>query len=136
MRISDWSSDVCSSDLWKFRSPPGLETEIFAGLGAKPIVMDFTEVFTAMETGIIEGTDYSGLANNVSIGLYDLVKHATYPGFPSMPSDHLAIRKDAWDALPDDLKRIVEVALQQLSFQNALPFEVEHNKAAAAHREQ
>src|SRR3546814_21139990 len=57
---------------WKFRSPPGLETEIFAGLGAKPIVMDFTEVFTAMETGIIEGTDYSGLANNVSIGLYDL----------------------------------------------------------------
>lgn len=121
---------------WKFRSPPGLETEIFAGLGAKPIVMDFTEVFTAMETGIIEGTDYSGLANNVSIGLYDLVKHATYPGFHSMPSDHLAIRKDAWDALPDDLKRIVEVAMQKLSFQTALTFEVENNKAAAALREQ
>jgi TRAP-type C4-dicarboxylate transport system substrate-binding protein len=38
---------------WKFRSPPGLETEIFANLGAKPIVMDFTEIFTALETGII-----------------------------------------------------------------------------------
>ncbi|HKK97627.1 MAG TPA: C4-dicarboxylate ABC transporter substrate-binding protein, partial [Marivita sp.] len=36
---------------WKFRSPPGMETEIFANLGASPIVMDFTEVFTALETG-------------------------------------------------------------------------------------
>src|SRR3546814_20961282 len=53
-----------------------------------------------------------------------------------MPSDHLAIRKDAWDALPDDLKRIVEVAMQKLSFQTALTFEVENNKAAAALREQ
>jgi len=121
---------------WKFRSPPGMETEIFANLGAKPIVMDFTEVFTAVETGIIEGTDYSGLANNVSIGMYDLVKHATYPGFHSMPSDHLAIRKDAWDALPDDLKRIVEVAMQKLAFQTALTFEVANNEAAAKLRDQ
>ena len=83
---------------WKFRSPPGLETEIFAELGASPIVMDFTEIFTALETGIIDGADASGLANNVGLGLYDLVDHATYPGFHSMPSDHLAIRKDAWDA--------------------------------------
>ena len=120
---------------WKFRSPPGLETEIFAELGASPIVMDFTEVFTAMETGIIDGADYSGLANNVSIGLYDLVEHATYPGFHSMPSDHLAIRKDAWDALPEDLQRIIDVAMQKLAFQTALTFEVKNNEAAAMLRE-
>ena len=41
---------------WKFRSPPGLETEIFSAMGASPIVMDFTEIFTALETGIIDGT--------------------------------------------------------------------------------
>ena len=37
---------------WKFRSPPGLETEIFANLGAKPIVMDFTEIFTAKVSAV------------------------------------------------------------------------------------
>ena len=42
---------------WKFRSPPGLETKIFEKLGAKPIVMDFTEIFTALESGIIDGAD-------------------------------------------------------------------------------
>ena len=93
--------------------------------------MDFTEVFTALETGIIDGADASGLANNVGLGLYDLAEHATYPGFHSMPSDHLAIRKDVWDGLPPDIQRIFEVAMQKLSFQTALTFEVENAKAAA-----
>jgi TRAP-type mannitol/chloroaromatic compound transport system substrate-binding protein len=115
---------------WKFRSPPGLETEIFAELGASPVVMDFTEVFTALETGIIDGADASGLANNVGLGLYDLTKNATYPGFHSMPSDHLAIRKDVWDGLPEDIQRIFSVAMQKLAFQTALTFEVENAKAA------
>ncbi|MGF1624931.1 MAG: TRAP transporter substrate-binding protein [Alphaproteobacteria bacterium] len=117
---------------WKFRSPPGLETEIFAELGASPVVMDFTEVFTALETGIIDGADASGLANNRGLGLHDLVNHATFPGFHSMPSDHLAIRKDAWDALPEDIQAIISVAMQKLAFQTALMFEVKNNEAAAA----
>ena len=121
---------------WKFRSPPGMETEIFAELGAKPVVMDFTEVFTALETGIIDGADASSLANNVGLGLYDLVKNATYPGFHSMPSDHLAIRKDVWDGLPPDIQRIIDVAMQKLAFQTALTFEVENAKAAAQLAEQ
>jgi TRAP-type C4-dicarboxylate transport system substrate-binding protein len=116
---------------WKFRSPPGLETEIFASLGAKPTVMDFTEVFTALETKIIDGADASGLANNVGLGLYDLVNNATYPGFHSMPSDHLAIRLDKWQSLPPDIQRIVEVAMQKLAFQTALTFDVRNKEAAA-----
>jgi TRAP-type C4-dicarboxylate transport system substrate-binding protein len=116
---------------WKFRSPPGLETEIFANMGAKPIVMDFTEIFTALETGIIDGADASSLANNVGLGLYDLVKHATYPGFHSMPSDHLTINKTVWDGLPEDIQRIIDVAMQKLAFQTALTTEVANNEAAA-----
>ncbi|ANT60827.1 MULTISPECIES: TRAP transporter substrate-binding protein [Roseobacteraceae] len=116
---------------WKFRSPPGMETEIFANLGASPIVMDFTEVFTAMETGIIEGTDYSGLANDESIGLFDLAKHATYPGFHSMPSDHLACNKMVWDGLSDQNKRIIETAMEKLALRSALYFEKANNEAAA-----
>ncbi|MCZ4261609.1 TRAP transporter substrate-binding protein [Limimaricola sp. G21655-S1] len=120
---------------WKFRSPPGMETEIFANLGASPVVMDFTEIFTALETGIIDGADASGLANNVGLGLYDLVEHATYPGFHSMPSDHLACRLDKWESLSDAHKRIIDTAMQKLAFQTALTFEVANNEAAAELRE-
>lgn len=84
---------------FKFRSPPGMETEIFAALGAKPIVMDFGEVPTALQTGIIDGADFSNLANNVASGLYDTNPHATYPGFHSMPADHLACNQAMWNKL-------------------------------------
>ena len=117
---------------WKFRSPPGMETEIFEKLGASPIVMDFTEIFTALETGIIDGADASGLANNVGLGLYDIVKHATYPGFHSMPSDHLACNKDVWDGLTEQQRRIMETAWQKLSFQIAMANEKANTEAAAA----
>ncbi|TCS65865.1 TRAP transporter substrate-binding protein [Primorskyibacter sedentarius] len=116
---------------WKFRSPPGMETEIFEELGASPIVMDFTEIFTALETGIIDGADASGLANNVGLGLYDIVKHATYPGFHSMPSDHLACNLDIWNGLSDQHKRIIDTAWQKLAFQIALSNEKLNAEAAA-----
>ncbi|SPH17233.1 Lactate-binding periplasmic protein [Defluviimonas aquaemixtae] len=116
---------------WKFRSPPGMETEIFEKLGASPIVMDFTEIFTALETGIIDGADASGLANNVGLGLYDIVKHATYPGFHSMPSDHLACNLDVWNGLTEQQRRIIDTAWQKLSFHIALSNERNNAEAAA-----
>ncbi|MEM9522925.1 MAG: TRAP transporter substrate-binding protein [Pseudomonadota bacterium] len=116
---------------WKFRSPPGMETKIFEKLGAKPIVMDFTEIFTALETGIIDGADASGLANNVGLGLYDLVKYANFPGFHSMPSDHLACNKDVYDAMPEHHKRIMNVAMESLALRTALTFEKKNAEAAA-----
>jgi TRAP-type C4-dicarboxylate transport system substrate-binding protein len=116
---------------WKFRSPPGLETEIFTEMGATPIVMDFTEIFTALETGIIDGADASGIYNNVGLGLYDIVKHATYPGFHSMPSDHLACNKEVWDGLSEKHRRIIDTAMQKLTLHTALSNEKKNAEAAA-----
>ena len=116
---------------WKFRSPPGMETKIFEKLGASPIVMDFTEIFTAMETGIIDGADASNLANNVGLGIYDLVKHATYPGFHSMPSDHLACNKAVWDAMPESERAIMETAMAKLALMYAITVEQRNIESAA-----
>ena len=116
---------------WKFRSPPGMGTEIFKELGASPIVMDFTEIFTALETGIIDGADAGGLAVNVGLGLYDIVKHANYPGFHSMPSDHLTCNLDVWNGLSEHHKRIIDVAWQKLALHVALSNEKANAEAAA-----
>ncbi len=116
---------------WKFRSPPGLETIIMEKMGASPIVMDFTEVFTALETGIIDGADASILANNAGMGLYDIAKHATYPGFHSMPSDHLACNMSVWEAMPEHHRRIMEVAMEKLALRQAISGEKANIETAA-----
>ena len=115
---------------WKFRSPPGLATKVFANLGASPIVMDFNEIFTALETGIIDGADAANLTNNIGLGLYDIAKHTNFPGFHSMPADHLACRKDIWDAMPAHHKAIMTVAMDSLALHNATINEIKNAQNA------
>ncbi|PZX15231.1 TRAP-type mannitol/chloroaromatic compound transport system substrate-binding protein [Palleronia aestuarii] len=117
---------------WKFRSPPGMESEIFASLGASPVVMDFTEIFTALETGIIDGADASWLSNNVGSGLYDIAKHTTFPGFHSMSSDHLACRTDFWEGLTDAQRAIITSAEKNLGYELMLATVVENGEALVA----
>ncbi len=121
---------------WKFRSPPGMETDIFAKFDANPIVMDFTEIFTALETGIIDGADASGLANNQGLGLYDIAKHANYPGFHSMPSDHLTCNKGVWDGMPEHHRSILSVGMESLALRTALQTEIANTEALAELQEQ
>ena len=121
---------------WKFRSPPGMLTLVFKNLGASPIVMDFNEIFTALETGIIDGADASNLTNNVGLGLYDIAKHTNFPGFHSMPADHLTCRKDVWDAMPAHHQAILKVAMQALALRNATANEVSNARTAKALRAQ
>jgi len=115
---------------WKFRSPPGLATLVFANLGASPIVMDFNEIFTALETGLIDGADAANVSTNVGLGLYDIANHTNYPGFHSMPADHLACNKKVWDGMPDAHKRILEVSMEALALRIATETEIMNAKTA------
>jgi len=104
--------DVASLKDFKFRSPPGMESMIFTALGAKPIVMDFGEVPTALQTGLIDGADYSSLATNYAGGHYEQNKYATYPGFHSMPADHLACNTKVWNKLKPHEKGAMLAAIE------------------------
>ncbi len=115
---------------WKFRSPPGMATMIFKQLGASPIVMDFNEIFTALESGIIDGADAANLTNNVGLGLYDIAEHTNYPGFHSMPADHLACNKAVWDKMPAHHQAIMKNAMQALALKNATANEVANAQTA------
>jgi TRAP-type mannitol/chloroaromatic compound transport system substrate-binding protein len=107
-----------------------METEIFERLGASPVVMDFGEVFTALNTGIVDGADASTLNTNRSLGLYEICKYATYPGWHSMPADHLAINLDKWNELPEDLQKVIEDALDKAASDLAEQSQIENEQAA------
>jgi TRAP-type mannitol/chloroaromatic compound transport system substrate-binding protein len=112
--------DLASLKGFRLRSPLGLQGEVLSAAGAEPVVMDFGEVFSALDTGVVDGADAAELRVNVSLGLYEVAKHATYPGFHAMPWVHLAVNKERWDALPADLQRIVEIALKKAAYERAI----------------
>ncbi len=47
-----------------------------------------------------------------------------------MPADHLAINKSVWDSMPEDLQRIVDVAMEKLAFRTTLEYQVDIQRAA------
>ena len=67
--------------------------------------------------------------NNVGLGLYDIAEHTNFPGFHH-EVDHLACRKDVWDAMPDNHKRIMTAAMDSLALYNATINEVKNAQTA------
>ena len=70
----------------KMRAPDGIPAEIFAKLGASVSVMPGTEVYTALDTGKIEATDWGTLSVNDEAGYNRIAPYAIYPGIHSMNS--------------------------------------------------
>jgi len=95
---------------------PGLGAEVLRRAGATPVAMPGSEIFTALQTGAIDATEWVGPYNDASFGLHKAAKYYYYPGWQEPgPGLETIINKDAWDALPPDLKEIVTVTCQAIT---------------------
>ncbi len=94
----------------KLRMMP-LMGEVLAANGCNVVFISAGEIVPSMERGVIDAGEYSIPALDETFGFQDVADYYMRPGIhqPSA-TQQLAINKKKWDALPDDLKRIVEVA--------------------------
>jgi TRAP-type mannitol/chloroaromatic compound transport system substrate-binding protein len=90
---------------------PGLGGEVFTRAGGTAVNIPGGELYTAMQTGVIDATEWVGPYNDLAFGFQQVAKYYYYPGWQEPgPTLELIINKDALNALPEDLKAIVEVA--------------------------
>ena len=88
---------------------------IFRRLDVGVSTLPGTEVYTALERGKIEATDWGTLGMNDELGYGKIAPYAIYPGIHSMPMSDVSINLDTWDGLPDDLKAIIEIAAREMN---------------------
>lgn len=86
----------------KIRSPEGLAAAVFSAAGASPVSIPFSEVFGALEKGIVDAADASAYVNNDATGLQDVAPYPLFPGIHSMPSMQLTVNTIKWDAMSGD----------------------------------
>jgi TRAP-type mannitol/chloroaromatic compound transport system substrate-binding protein len=90
---------------------PGLGGEVFQRAGGTAVNMAGGEIFTSMQTGVIDATEWVGPYNDLAFGLHQVAQYYYYPGWQEAgPTLELLVNKEAWEELPDDLKAIVESA--------------------------
>lgn len=95
------------------RTPPGMVTEFFKSLGAKPRQITIAQVAPGLTAGQIQTADYSNLVVNHYVGLYQQAKYTNYPGFHSMPLLDFVVNLKTWHALDPTLQEVVIQATQQ-----------------------
>ncbi|MGB7299646.1 MAG: TRAP transporter substrate-binding protein [Burkholderiaceae bacterium] len=83
----------------KIRSPEGLASEVFKRAGAAPVSLPFSEVYTALEKGLVDAADASAYVNNNASGMHKIAKYPIYPGIHSMAVLQFIVNKDVWDKL-------------------------------------
>ena len=90
---------------------PGLGGEVMQRLGVTTVNIPGGELFTAMQTGVIDALEWVGPYNDLAFGLHKVAKHYYYPGWHEPGSTvELIVNADAWASLPADLQAVVEAA--------------------------
>ncbi len=102
----------------KVRTIPGIPTDLFRAMGGSPLYMSGSEVYSALDKGVIDVGEWTGLAANYGIGMHEVSDSFLYPSFHSpVGVDDFFVNQKTWDALPDDLKAVVEAAVRSWSTQ-------------------
>ena len=90
---------------------PGIGGEVLKEAGGIPVTLPGGELFTALQTGVIDATEWVGPYNDLTFGFHQAAKYYYYPGWHEPgPMLELLVNKDAWDSLPKHLQVIIETA--------------------------
>jgi TRAP-type mannitol/chloroaromatic compound transport system substrate-binding protein len=105
----------------KMRLPGGMVAEVFQAAGAKTTLLPGSEIFPALEKGVIDVADYVGPAVNYALGFHQVTRFISMgpPGFMSLyqPVDlmDLTVGNDAWNALSPQMQQFVDMEVHVYS---------------------
>jgi tripartite ATP-independent transporter DctP family solute receptor len=91
----------------KLRVPEGKwRVKMFAAYGANPSPMKFSELFTALQTGVMDGEE-NPLTQIYSAKLQEVQKYLSLSGHVYTPA-YLTVGTKKWESLPADVRKILE----------------------------
>jgi len=92
---------------------PGLGGEVIKRAGGTSVNLPGGELFTALESGVIDATEWASPYIDLASGLHKAAEYYYYPGFhePGTTLEAM-VNRAAFEALPADLQAIVRSACQ------------------------
>jgi TRAP-type transport system periplasmic protein len=91
----------------KLRVPEGKwRVKMFQAYGANPSPMKFSELFTALQTGVMDGEE-NPLTQIYSAKLQEVQKYLSLSGHVYTPA-YLTVGTKHWETLPADIRKVLE----------------------------
>ncbi len=109
---------------------PGLGGKVLAKAGGNAVLVAGGEIYTNLDRGVIDATEWVGPFHDLKMGFYKAAKYYYYPGWHENGTAlECMVNLDAWNSLPDDLKAIVEAATYKSNMWMISEFEAKNNDA-------
>lgn len=106
---------------------PGLGGRVLEKLGGTPVLLPGNELYTGLERGIIDATEWIGPFHDYVFGFQNIATHYYYPGWHEPgTSFEFFVNKDRYESLPPDLQRILEVATHYINLYTLSAFEAKN----------
>jgi len=94
---------------------PGLGGEVFAKMGVNPILLPAGEIYTSLERGVIDATEWVGPALDIKMGFYKVAPYY-YSGWHEPGSVlELTFNQHSWSKLAQEHKSMIEVASSEMN---------------------
>jgi TRAP-type mannitol/chloroaromatic compound transport system substrate-binding protein len=94
---------------------PGLGGEVFAKMGVNPILLPAGEIYTSLERGVIDATEWVGPALDIKMGFYKVAPYY-YSGWHEPGSIlELTFNKKSFEKLAFEHQSIVEVCASEMN---------------------
>ncbi|MCH7673675.1 TRAP transporter substrate-binding protein [candidate division KSB1 bacterium] len=107
---------------------PGLGAHVIAKAGGTPILTAGGEIYTNLERGVIDATEWIGPYHDYLKGFHRIAKYYYYPGWHEPgPVLELTVNKGAWESLSKDLQMIVRAAADRANIWMISEFESRNN---------
>nr|MDJ0783186.1 ABC transporter substrate-binding protein [Desulfosarcinaceae bacterium] len=109
---------------------PGLGGKVIAKAGGTVVLLPGGEIFTSLERGVIDATEWVGPMHDLRMGFYKAAKYYYYPGWHE-PGTCLEVmfNKKAYDSLPKDLQGAVDAVAAETNMWSLSEFEAGNGAA-------
>jgi TRAP-type mannitol/chloroaromatic compound transport system substrate-binding protein len=90
---------------------PGLGGQVVAKAGGTVVLTPASEIYAALERGVIDASEWIGPHDDVKLGLHTTARYYYYPGWHEPGTTlEFGFNKKAYEALPADLQQILDHA--------------------------
>lgn len=114
---------------------PGLGGEVFAKMGVNPILLPAGEIYTSLERGVIDATEWVGPALDIKMGFYKVAPYY-YSGWHEPGSVlELTFNKHSWDKLSSEHQAMIEVASNEMNSMMTYEFHAQNIQALSKLKE-